>query len=121
MTGRAWNTSGDTLRMGAATTLRGLHALLPETLDPSDPRRWSRPPPPGLEPIIPCPDPEDVELESPWRGALLPRVETPLPYLPRRRVMAAEERSLLTRAALVGVVLVTIVVALVALAARFSH
>ena len=47
--------------------------------------------------------------------------DSPLPRLPRRRVMPEEERRLLERAAIVGIVLVGIIVALIAFAARFSH
>lgn len=44
------------------------------------PERWSVPPSPGLEPIVPCDDPDDDD-----RAQVLPAIRTPVPprWLPQ--------------------------------------
>lgn len=108
-----WRTSGATLRLTATGTLVGMPALRPTGCAALDPQRWSQPPPPGTEPIVPYDGPEDETSEvltPPWRlerSRAKARLEPePLPWLPMRRVMPAEERRLLERAAIISAIIV---------------
>lgn len=106
MSSSSWKTSGTTLRMTAGGTIVGMPAMHAEA-------RF------GLSPIVPCDDPED-ELgrpsEAPWRSMARP-LALPLPLLPTRRVMPAEEKRLLAWAAIVGSLGVALIAALVYFAA----
>ena len=97
-----WTTSGTTLRMTTTGTLVGLPAMR------SEPSR-------GSDPIVPCDDPEEDEnalLSSPWRLVEKRAPAPPLPLLPTRRVMAVDERRLLTHAAVVASIVVAILAAM---------
>lgn len=111
MAATSWK-SGGTLRMTSTGTLVGMPALR-SGLDAYHPERWSCPPEPGTNPIIPCDDVDDEVTNAPWRSlqAAAPLPErTPLPRLPTRRVMPADERRLLQRCAVIALVALPAVV-----------
>ncbi len=117
MAGTSWKTGG-TLRMTGTGTLVGMPALQ-SGFDARHPERWSCPPEPGAQPIIPCDDVDDEETEVPWRTPPALRVPspepTPLPHLPMRHVMPADERRLLEKSAAIAVVALPIAVTLLLL------
>ena len=103
--------SGGTLRMTGSGTLVGMPAIQ-RGFDALHPERWSHPPPPGTAPIVPC-DEESEACSSSLPAVLRARPAqpdaTPLPRLPMRRVMPEEERRLLARSAIAGILSVVVV------------
>jgi hypothetical protein len=117
----AFKASGSSLCLTANGTVVGMPKRCGSRFELRDPERWSEPPPAGVEPIIPCVEPEDkegAELEDYWRGlrapVAAPLEPTPLPKLPIRRGIPSEERRLLAWMAIVAALVVCITVALVA-------